>query len=129
MKTTKQAGTMTIMPGEHPALVKPIEIAITTVDDGDGWTCWIGDNEHVGIRCSTSSRWFPRWRWYNVRKLRREAVVDLDFMIDSYLVQANRKMSDGLRRNVENLKQYVDPAKRAGKDHWVDAGDDTKEEK
>ena len=111
---------MTIRPGEHPALVKPISIVVSIIEGEEGFVCWHGGNDELGIRASTSSRWFPRWKWYNLRKLREEVVVDLDFMIDSYLVQDCHVMNDALRKCVDVLKGYVDPSKRTSKDHWVD---------
>lgn len=110
---------MTIALGEHPALVKPIEIVVSIFEDDEGFVCWIGDNEKLGIHASTSSRLFPRWKWYNWHKLRQEIIVDIDFMIDSYLVQDCHKMSEDLRKCVDILKGYVDPSKRTGKDHWI----------
>jgi len=118
MKDIIGFGFMVIKPGEHPALVKPVEIVIKTVKEKDGHVGWIGTNEAIGINCCVSSR-LPRWKWYNWRKLRQEVIVDLDFMIDSYLVQDCHKMNDALRKCVDVLKGYVDPSKRKDKHHWV----------
>jgi hypothetical protein len=120
MKDIIGFGFMVIKPGEHPALVKSIEIVIKSVEDDDGWVGWIGDNKELGIHASTSSRLFPRWKWYNWHKLRQEIIVDIDFMIDSYLVQDCHKMSEDLRKCVDILKGYVDPSKRTDKHHWED---------
>jgi len=121
-KKEAPAGTFTVTAADYPALVKPVEISVSTVEDdsaGFTWIGWLGENKPLGIRCVVSSR-FPlsrSWRW-NVRKLKKDVIEDIDYVVDSHLVQKDDNVTNEFREIIERWKEYADPAKRTGDDHY-----------
>jgi hypothetical protein len=114
----RPVGHVMILPRHYPPLNEPVDVSIYLCVDKDGWIGWVGVNEKYGIRCCVSSNVLKRSRWWNVRKLVKDVVDDLDFLVDSYIIQKCDKIAPDLARVVDNLKKIVDVTKRAGDDHW-----------
>jgi hypothetical protein len=115
------AGTFTVTASDYPAIIKPVTVAISIHTGKDGWVGWIGENEDLGIRAAVSSHVFKRWKWWNARKLKRSTIEDIDYLVDSYLVQGKDNVTEDLRCIIQNWKGYADPAKRPGTIHWREA--------
>ena len=115
------AGAIAIDPSDYPALVKPVPVSVCMHEemiDGRRWICWIGENKDLGIRCCVSSGFLKRSRRWNLRKLKKEILVDVDFIVDMYLVQKEPNAAPDLKRIIENWNGCADPAKYPGKTHW-----------
>ena len=115
-------GTYTITPADFAPLLVPIEVKIFMYkDDSDGteYIMWNGDNEELGIHSVVNSRILKRSKWWNVRKLKADTLIDLDFMVDSYLVQKNDNVTEDLRAIIGRWKKIADPSKRKDKNHWT----------
>jgi len=114
-------GLITIEPSEYPALLKPVTLHVSMYEDmidSTRWIGWIGENEKLGIRCCVSSRFFPRSARWNIRKLKKEIIDDIDFIVDMYLVQKAQNAPPGSRRTIDAWIKYADPSKYPGKEHW-----------
>lgn len=115
-------GKITIRSRDYPAIVKDVVVPVYIEDDlfdGKDWRSWVGDNRDLCIRAVSSSK-FPisKWKWLNFRNLKKKIVIDLDFMVDCYLVQGNGNVSKDLAAVIEHLKEYVDPEKLPEKGKW-----------
>ena len=118
-------GFMVIRASSYPPLLKDIKIHFYRVEDDDGWIGWIGENKELGIRTCVSLSVFKTWKWLVKRRIRKEILVDMDFIVDLYIVQENRKVTKQFAEIIERWKKMVDPGKRLDKYHWAfdDCGD------
>lgn len=105
------AGIIEITPRDLPALKTSIPIAVKLHRDKGGWIGWLGENAAFGIRVAVSSTTFKRWKWYNIRELKKAIIEHIDFTIDQYLVEGGPNISAGLQAIIERWKPVVDLGK------------------
>ena len=94
---------------DYLPLLKPIPIEIEYEQDLEAY---IGIYEELGIRVIDEC----------IEGLKEEFIIQLDFMVDTYIIQNYQKITQNLRTAVEKLRIIIDPSKR-NSESWVFVGE------
>ncbi len=94
---------------DYPPLLKPIQIEIEYDPDLEAY---LGIHEEFGIRVIDEC----------IEGLKEEFILQLDFMVDTYIIQDYHKITQNLRTAIEKLQVIIDTSKR-NSESWVLVGE------